>query len=210
MRNLLRCSSICHVNYFLNYVSLEYSSASTKLVNSLNDEAEINTFTEVCFLDPRSVLEPSRWTDLSSDLKQGGAAGLVTTVKVPDVLARLIPQGRYELGEGEDPMNSWVYGRPAELFQYKLIGQHMTQSGYTSVIEQKLLASICSGQVTGLPSWLEAKMLIDGKRRLPSLRLPFLFAGRILESEAAAVYQWSDQQGVMQGILLSSEATSPQ
>jgi len=184
---------------------------TSKFRSSFSQDSTSRNFKEVCILDPRSVLEPSAWKDLISDLNQGGTNGLVTTVKqVPDDLARLIPQGRYELGEGDDPLNSWVFGQPAELFQHKLIGQHKTQSGYTSVIERRLLASICSGQVHGLPSWLEAKILLDGRRRLPCLRLPFLFAGLILESEAASVYQWFSQEGIMQGLMVSSSATSPQ
>ena len=38
-------------------------------------------------------------------------------------------QGVFELGDGDTPSASIYFGRRAEIFEYRLIGQHRTQSG---------------------------------------------------------------------------------
>ena len=40
-----------------------------------------------------------------------------------------IHKGRHELGEGDEPLNSWAFGEQGELFRYRLVGQHRVQSG---------------------------------------------------------------------------------
>ncbi len=38
-------------------------------------------------------------------------------------------QGLHELGDMDDPINAWIFGQRDELFKYRLIGSHKTQSG---------------------------------------------------------------------------------
>ncbi len=47
-------------------------------------------------------------------------------------------------------------------------------------MDSDLLLSICTGRVRGLPLWLEAEHLLKSGRRMPSLKVPFLFAGSII------------------------------
>jgi len=38
-------------------------------------------------------------------------------------------QANQEMGDFDDPMNGWCWGRKGEIFEYDLIGSHGTQSG---------------------------------------------------------------------------------
>ena len=105
-------------------------------------------------------------------------------------------------------------------------------TGLTSIIRQDLLEAICRGQVQGLPSWMEAQvLLLRGNMFRQSMKHPFLFAGevlsswsslratsnfqkyappwtgRVVDSEAASVYSLTKSQRLV-GLLVSSEAAS--
>lgn len=164
---------------------------------------------EVCFVDPRTVL------DGSARKVAGGVSGLeqageVTCVTIPQALIKTLHQAHFELGDTDEPLNSWAFGqRREEVFLYRLVGQHRTQSGFTSIIPLDLLNSVIQGRVSGLPSWGEVHgmMRASGGRgahlKAPSLKHPFLFAGRMVESDVASVYTLTEQNQVV-GLLISS------
>lgn len=83
----------------------------------------------------------------------------------------------------------------------------LVAAGFTSVIEKQQLASLCEeGGDTGLPEWEDFKEdLLAGKISFPSIRVPFLFAGTVLDAPAAAVYQLK-KAGEVVGVAVSSEA----
>ena len=69
----------------------------------------------VHIVDPRTVLDPQQGPQLSG-----------VQLEVPQSLLREAPH--FELGEADDPMSTWVFGKRAEIFQYKYIGaiEHFT------------------------------------------------------------------------------------
>ncbi|KAG1659301.1 hypothetical protein FOA52_003657 [Chlamydomonas sp. UWO 241] len=162
---------------------------------------------EVCFVDPRTVLDKKRWAGGGGSLEALEQEGHVVTVKVPVELMRTMHQARHEMGDGDDPLNAWVFGQQDEIFRYRLMGQHTTQSGFTSVLPRSIMAAVAAGKVDGLPSWLEFTIILE---RNPKFRItmkhPFLFAGRVVESHAASVYSLTSD-GVVTGVLVSSESS---
>ena len=47
----------------------------------------------------------------------------------------LLAQGTHDLGEGDEPLNSWTFGdRAEELFEYRLVRQRRVQSGEGGVL----------------------------------------------------------------------------
>ncbi|MEW5301655.1 MAG: hypothetical protein WDW36_004502 [Sanguina aurantia] len=116
-------------------------------------------------------------------------------------------QGQLELDEMDEPMNSFVFGEKDELFRYRMVGEHATQSGWTSIISRQTVQGLsASGEAgRGLPSW---QQFVEqaGNAKGPFLEIaPFLFVGRILEAPAAAVYVL-EGKGVARGLLISSSA----
>lgn len=55
------------------------------------------------------MLDPQQGPQLSS-----------VQLEVPQTLLRQAPH--FELGEADDPMSTWVFGKRAEIFQYRFIG----------------------------------------------------------------------------------------
>lgn len=156
--------------------------------------------TDVCIIDPRAVLE--------------GRADSVpsVTLSVPPGLMPHLSKGVNELGDMDDPMDEWIFGKRAEIFQYRLVGVTGTQSGFTSIITRDALerAKAASGGGGGggrLPEWEEFRReLVAGTAKFPSKRHPFLFAGHMVDSPEAAVYQLTEDDGTAVGLLISSEA----
>ncbi len=83
-------------------------------------------------------------------LELDGVLRCSASLQVPSDLAKLLPQvlrlflssachwgkqqnltaqGKFELEDGDEPLNRWTFGETDELFRYRLIGQHRTQSG---------------------------------------------------------------------------------
>lgn len=60
-------------------------------------------------VDPRSLLIPDQGSGLSS-----------VQLDLPQALLRSVPH--FELGDADDPMSSWIFGKRAEIFQYKFVG----------------------------------------------------------------------------------------
>jgi hypothetical protein len=69
------------------------------------------------------------------------------------------------------------------------------------------LESLCeAGGDAGLPEWEDFKTdLLEGRISFPSIRVPLLFAGSVLDAPAAAVYQLK-RGGEVVGVAVSSEA----
>ncbi len=61
-------------------------------------------------VDPRTVLNPQQGPQLSS-----------VQLEIPQALLKQEPH--FELGEADDPMSTWVFGKRAEIFQYRFIGE---------------------------------------------------------------------------------------
>jgi len=157
---------------------------------------------DVCFLDPRAVLDP------------GSAQGPqnVCTVTIPASMLPLLPKGIHELGDADDPLNAWVWGRKAEIFQYELAGTHTTKSGFTSVIAASAIQDAQQkARGDGPAQWgaFQAALKAQDGAGQPTAGLgPLLFAGRIIESPACAVYVLRGADKSVEGLLVSSEAAT--
>ncbi|KAF8061385.1 Acad10 [Scenedesmus sp. PABB004] len=147
--------------------------------------ADADASAEVCFIDPRTVIE-----ELSGGLQALLArTSVVTRLSVPASFLEQLSQGVMELGDHDDPMNAWFFGERAELFSYRLIGSHATMSGFTSAIAAPRLAAIAAGgeEAGALPRWDELRAALAGGAAGGAAG-PFLFVGGVLDSPAAALY----------------------
>lgn len=134
---------------------------------------------------------------------------MVASAQTGGLCSSVVLQGVNELGDTDDPMNNWYFGKTGEIFEYNLLGTHPAPSGFTSVITKATLEELLLGRKRcPLPSWQEFVALVDsGAVQWPTDKLPFLFAGRVVDSSAAAVYELRDANHVL-GLMVSSEAFS--
>lgn len=98
--------------------------------------------------------------------------------------------------------NSHAFGEEAELFELQSQGHVQVPSGFICMLT---LDSWAAWQQRAFrTSWGEFQKLLAGDRmRFPHGKLPFLFAGPIVEASAASVY-CTKKDGAISGILLSS------
>ena len=160
--------------------------------NGFSSSSDANQHEEIAFIDPKRVLDKAAWSELREALseKDDTHHGLFTLVKIPRDLSLELPRAKHELGDFDEPLNSWLVGASDEIFRYRMVGEHQVKSGFTSALPLTLLRSISEGKVTGLPTWLEVEIRIKSAKglRLPSVTVPFIFLGRIIESDTASVY----------------------
>jgi len=176
------------------------------LFSFLKGESAGDATVEVSVVDPRTVLEHEKWKE-ENTLEKHRQEELSVTLKVPKSFLPVLSQGRNELGDMDDPMNNWYFGTQGEIFQYRLIGTHLTKSGYSSILlKDELDAIVEKGRTAGLPRWKDfLEDLQEGRTKFPSPRHPFLFTGLMVDTAEAAVYQLKEG-GEMKGVLISSEA----
>ena len=80
----------------------------------------------VLVIDPQLVLDPAQ---LPPDV-QPAAVRLI----VPEALVPALSAGRHQLGDADEPQNSYVFGEVAEIFEYDFVGPVSTGSGFVSLI----------------------------------------------------------------------------
>eukprot|EP00983_Pelagomonas_calceolata_P073919 1152323-Pelagomonas_calceolata.AAC.1 len=73
-----------------------------------------------------TTMTPEQAGSTVEDLTASGAA---TVVQVPQTFLPDLPKAHQEMGDFDDPMNEWAWGRRGEIFEYNLLGSHSTQSG---------------------------------------------------------------------------------
>jgi hypothetical protein len=169
------------------------SSSNASIASSgFSSSSDVNQHDEIAFIDPKRVLDRSAWSELRQALseKDDTHHGLFTLLKIPRDLSLELPRAKHELGDFDEPLNSWLVGATDEIFRYRMVGEHQVKSGFTSALPLALLRSISEGKVTGLPTWLEVEIRIKSAKglRLPSVTVPFVFLGRIIESDTASMY----------------------
>ncbi|KXZ43896.1 hypothetical protein GPECTOR_78g84 [Gonium pectorale] len=160
---------------------------------------------EVCAIDPRTVLKPG-------ELQAIDLESVANVLTVPRELVPKLSKGVSELADMDEPGIEWYFGERAEIFDYKLLGEHRTQSGFTSLIQRDVLERIRRGEVAKLPSWEQFLELTSDQVTWPHRKMPFLFAGRMVEASVAAVYalerKVEGHEGrVVTGVLISSESS---
>eukprot|EP00877_Chromochloris_zofingiensis_P015236 jgi/Chrzof1/9967/Cz04g22080.t1 len=160
---------------------------------------------EVSFIDPKTVLDYKEWKG-QGPLEDQKKSKVLTTLTVPLRFLPALSQGHHELGDMDDPMNSWYFGKHADIFQYQFVGSHVTMAGYSSIIKSDHLKEIYSGQKADLPSWEQfKKQFSKGKMKFPCKNPPLLFAGYMVDTSEVAVYKLVEQQQIV-GVMISSES----
>ncbi|PRW58533.1 hypothetical protein C2E21_3105 [Chlorella sorokiniana] len=183
---------------------------------------------DVAVIDPLLILEPERLTAARQAAAASASAGdpasvqPYVTVSVPFRLLSLLHQGQLELADHDDPGNHWYFGDRGELFQYKFIGRHRVESGFTSLV----LAHELQALEAALPqkgsrkqaaleerSWLAFLQHVkgsSGEGLWPTPSLPFLFAGKAIDCESVGVYGLGGAGGAgTTGLMLSTEYDTP-
>lgn len=139
--------------------------------------------------DPRKILEK-------------GSEGRTLQIRVPLTFLPQLSSPRFELGDADDPMSSYIFGKRKEIFQYSYAGSVSTQSGWVSFITKQSLSEL---QPDAL-SWkaLQSSAEDNGgllKGSMPDQ--PFLFVGQILEAAGVSVYT-SHEGPNLDGILITT------
>lgn len=97
-------------------------------------------------------------------------------------------QAKFSLGDGDTPEGSWVVGKQGELFEYKLVGVHKVQSGYSAVLRCR------DGTTSALPAIPEDEheaikcMMKKGASKQALAGGSVLFLGELVDCETASVY----------------------
>ncbi|KAK9823022.1 hypothetical protein WJX81_007936 [Elliptochloris bilobata] len=158
----------------------------------------------VLVIDPQLVLDPAQ--PLTED--KPAAVRLI----VPEALLPALSSGRHQLGDADEPQNSYVFGEAAEIFEYDFVGPVSTGSGFVSLIARGAYEDLRREQRDGSsrwPSWAAAaRLLREGADALewPRADLPFLFAGSILEADKVQVYVKNDGAKNVMGVMVASDA----
>ena len=169
-------------------------------------------------LDPKILFSsnPSELIKNSlQDRQSNSAAAPYVPVTLPHAFLPQLSEGAFQLGEMDDPGNSWVFGEEGELFEQKLLGSHKIISGYTSIITSEAFDEMQRGAKESLqlklPSWSEFVKIVTGDSVAwpsPKLQPLFLFAGRMVESDVANVYRNPAAGSVVSGLVISTSAES--
>ena len=199
LRESRPCALCCVVSDRLCSATL--SSNPIKLGWSLST----NVGCAVLVVDPRFVLVQKQFKEQQS--KSAGSAAEVLKLEVPSSLLSSISTPLNQLSDADDPANEWIFGAAAELFEYQLLGSVLCPSGLLCVLT---LADWAAWQQrkSKRATWGEFQKLLGAEVRFPNEKLPFLWAGRIVDAGAASVYQAKQGKEVTGFMLSSSSAES--
>lgn len=126
-------------------------------------------------------------------------------------------EGKFQLGDADDPESHWLFGRHGEIFEYKYCGSFAIQSGFASAINAQLVHALEKGQrlqepascsnlamgVEGKPrNWTNFVALVSNGGKPPA---PFMFAGRVVDCQSAGLYRLINVEGDVEGVMISSE-----
>ena len=178
--------------------------------------ASPDAFAAVYVLDPKILFSsnPSEQITTSlQDRQSNHVAAPYVPVTIPHNFLSQLSKGMFQLGEMDDPGNSWVFGEEGELFEHKLLGSHKIVSGYTSIITSEAFEKLQEGSnerlQLKLPSWSEFVRIITGEMvewPHPKLQPLFLFAGAMIESDVANVYRNPACGSWLKGLVISTSA----
>ena len=170
----------------------------------------------VYVLDPKILFSDSPSEQISSsqqDWQSSNAAAPYVQVSLPRAFLPKLSVGQFQLGETDDPGNSWVFGEEGELFEQKLLGSHKVNSGFTSIITAEAFDEMQRGADDNvrmkLPTWSDFTKIVTGDDLTwphPQLQPLFLFAGTIIESDTANVYRQPASGASVTGLVISTNA----
>lgn len=167
-------------------------------------------------IDPKILFskEPAQQIQiLSKGRESAGSAAPYVTVDIPRSFLSKLSCGAFQLGDLDNPGNSWVFGEEGELFEQKLLGSHTVESGFTSIVTAEALSEIRTGfqgeLQLKLPSWEQFKSIVHDDNTQwphPCLQPVFLFAGHMIESDTGSVYRTPASGSRMTGLTISTNS----
>lgn len=170
----------------------------------------------VYVLDPKILFSNSPSDQINNsqqDWRSSNAAAPYVQVSLPRAFLPNLSDGQFQLGEMDDPGNSWVFGEEGELFEQKLLGSHKVNSGFTSIITAEAFDEMQRGADDNvkmkLPTWSDFTKIVTGDDVTwphPQLQPLFLFAGTIVESDTASVYRNPASGACVTGLVISTNA----
>lgn len=108
-------------------------------------------------------------------------------------------QGRFRLGDADDPESSWTVGEDGELFEYRFLGAHTIQSGCTAIIRATPhLAE--THALPPLPDSVKAELQEVIKQShidKPYQNGDVLFLGSLVDAASASVYLHKQGKSLM-------------
>lgn len=123
------------------------------------------------------------------------------SLRVPTAFLLSIAWGTFELGDADEPTNSYSFGKQAEFFRLKFVGKCRCQSGYVGLIPSERLRE------TGAE--LEWEGFREGVDRetlgFPHEASGYLFAGPVVQSDSVSVFK-HEEGGEIAGLLITSDA----
>jgi hypothetical protein len=138
----------------------------------------------VCIVDPRH-----------SD------ADTAVRIQTPTSFLPDIAKGSFELGDADEPTNSYSFGKHAEFFKLKFVGKCQCQSGYVG-----LIASESMGGARAALDWEAFREGVDQETiSFPNKDTGFLFAGPVVHSDSVSVFKF-EEGGRVAGLLITSDA----
>lgn len=175
-----------------------------------------HAFAAVYVLDPKILFSSNPSEQIKSsilDRQSNHVAAPYVPVIVPQKFLSQLSNGMFQLGEMDDPGNSWVFGEEGELYEHKLLGSHKIDSGYTSIITAEAFDEMQQGSHESLqlklPSWSEFVRIVTGdvvEWPHPRLQPLFLFAGAMVQSDVANVYRNPASGALLKGLVISTNA----
>lgn len=121
-------------------------------------------------------------------------------LEVPESFLPKIAQGTFELGEGDEPTNSYSFGKKAEFFEQTFSGKCFCKSGYVGI---KLADS---SETVSEKDWTKLRERIDKELiSFPDAQSGLLFAGPIVQADSVSVYKIVEA-GKVAGLTLSADA----
>ncbi len=142
----------------------------------------------VIVADPREILQVGRGASLQ--------------LRVPLTFLPQLSSPKFELGEADDPMSSYIFGKHKEIFEYNFAGSVSTRSGFVSLITKQALNDLEPSAI----SWEALQASAEEKGGYLSGSKPdnpFLFVGQILEAAAVGVYT-SHEGPDLDGVLITT------
>ncbi|KAL0026617.1 hypothetical protein WJX77_011135 [Trebouxia sp. C0004] len=147
---------------------------------------------QVYVLDPKILFGNSPSDQINSskqDWQSGNAAAPYVQVSLPRAFLAKFSDGQFQLGEMDEPGNSWVFGEE-EAFD-------AMQRGPDDTVRMNL------------PTWSDFTKIVTGDDITwphPRLQPLFLFAGTIVESDTASVYRNPASGASVTGLVISTHA----
>ena len=131
---------------------------------------------------------------------KSGSLDHAVHLKVPKGFLPRIAEGIFELGEGDEPSNSYSFGKKAEFFEQIFSGRCQCRSGYVGVKLAEAIENVSENKWAALRERIDKELI-----SFPDAESGLLFAGPVVQADSVSVYK-STESGIITGLTLSADA----